>query len=252
MASGRRLRPTTLGAALMAVSFALPAGADWLVLHEGGKLETRGAWEVKGKLVVFTSASGALSSMRLADIDLEASREATAAAERAREQPPPPPAARPEPSRAKIVLTDADVRRAVPEAAPAAADAAAAAEGAAPATAERLVVTDWQESTLTDGEGLRLTGTVRNTSEVAVGRVRVTALLYDAEGALIATGEAQVSAGNLMPGRQARFQVDFPAVFTMSAVRFETAGLALDVGTPAGAEAAAEEQPLEPEAGQSR
>jgi mycoredoxin len=106
-------RRVTFAAAV--VSLLLAAGAaraDWLVMADGTRVETRGEWAVKGKLVVFTGAAGALASLRLSEVDLEASRAATAAAaeeaRRAREAAakPDPPAARPGPV---LVLTDADV-----------------------------------------------------------------------------------------------------------------------------------------------
>ena len=66
---------------------ALPASGDWLVSRDGERIETRGPWTVKRSSVVFTAANGALSSLRLADVDLEASEKATA--EAAAETPAP-------------------------------------------------------------------------------------------------------------------------------------------------------------------
>ena len=56
---------------------AAAASADWLVTRNGERIETQGAWQVKGRMVVFTSAAGTLSSMRTAEVDLDASTEAT-------------------------------------------------------------------------------------------------------------------------------------------------------------------------------
>lgn len=55
-------------------------GADILVTREGDRIETDGPWKVNGRQVVFTAANGRLSSMRLSQVDLEASEEATALA----------------------------------------------------------------------------------------------------------------------------------------------------------------------------
>lgn len=52
--------------------------ADWLVLRSGQRIETRGAWEVRGRQVVFTSRTGVLQALPLADVDIDASRNATA------------------------------------------------------------------------------------------------------------------------------------------------------------------------------
>ncbi|MCB1032359.1 MAG: hypothetical protein KDD47_00815, partial [Acidobacteria bacterium] len=99
---------------------AIPAGADWLVLKDGSRVETRGAWEVKGRLVVFTSADGSLASMRTNDVDLGASEQATEAAlnqadaaRRLEVEEPLPGSARKAPV---LVLTDADVAHVVPDA----------------------------------------------------------------------------------------------------------------------------------------
>ena len=64
-------------AAILAAGPALPAKADWLVTREGARVETQGAWKVKGKLVVFHTSTGKLSSLRVAEVDLDASRRAT-------------------------------------------------------------------------------------------------------------------------------------------------------------------------------
>ncbi len=61
--------------------------ADWLVTRAGERVETEGPWEVKGQMVVFTQPGGTLSSLRVSEVDLEASEEATA--ETARTAAPP-------------------------------------------------------------------------------------------------------------------------------------------------------------------
>jgi len=84
--------PGLLALALSAAA-ALPAHADWLVTHEGGQVETKGPWQTKGKLVVFTRADdGALASLRASEVDLDASAKLTAAAKVKAEAPPPPAA----------------------------------------------------------------------------------------------------------------------------------------------------------------
>lgn len=67
---------------LLAAALALVPGgalhADWLVLRSGQRIETKGAWEVRGRQVVFTSRTGALQALPLADVDVEASRKVAA------------------------------------------------------------------------------------------------------------------------------------------------------------------------------
>ena len=62
---------TLLTASLL--SFGSAASADWLVTTDGATVETRGGWEVRGRMVIFTSPTGVLSSLPLSSVDLEAS-----------------------------------------------------------------------------------------------------------------------------------------------------------------------------------
>lgn len=65
---------------LVLLTALLPAAgrADWLVLRTGERVETKGHWTVKGKQVVYTSPNQALLSVRLSEVDLEASTRASA------------------------------------------------------------------------------------------------------------------------------------------------------------------------------
>jgi len=80
------------------------AQADWLVTQEGKQVQTKGPWEVRRNLVVFTLPNGTLSSMRLSEVDVEKSKELTAEAgkppEEAEIEAPKPPV---------LVLTNRDV-----------------------------------------------------------------------------------------------------------------------------------------------
>ena len=87
-----------------------PAHADWLVTTEGERVETRGAWNVRGRMVVFTTKRGTLASMRLDEVDLDASETATEAAIGLQSAPPPPPKL-PELRPPVLTLTDADISR---------------------------------------------------------------------------------------------------------------------------------------------
>jgi len=215
----------TRALALAAVLLASPLAGDWLVLDDGTRLETRGPWEERGKLVVFTTTGGTLSSLRLDDVDLDASRRATTAAANPPAAVAPPP---PAPKAPAFVLTDADVAHA-PQAGEGNGEGEAAATTAA-APAERLVVTEYQEVPMADEQGTRLTGTLRNVSDDAATRVRLTALVYDADGELLASANAMLSAQALMPNQQARFQVDFTGVYAIAAVTFRPTTLPLDTG----------------------
>jgi endonuclease YncB( thermonuclease family) len=60
-------------AVVLAAATASPAAAEWLVYFKGGIQETRGAWEVRGARVLFTTPSGTLSTIRAEEVDLAAS-----------------------------------------------------------------------------------------------------------------------------------------------------------------------------------
>ncbi|HET9767963.1 MAG TPA: hypothetical protein VFS60_13995, partial [Thermoanaerobaculia bacterium] len=60
----RALAASLAAAALAAAAAAAPAAADWLVMRDGSRVETKGAWEVRGTLVVLTLPNGTLSSVR--------------------------------------------------------------------------------------------------------------------------------------------------------------------------------------------
>lgn len=97
---------------LLLSSLCSPAQADWLLTRDGKVIETLGAWEVRGKLVRFTTPTGTLSSIRVEELDLEASR-----VETQRRNAPPAPAPAPTPTAPKkpvLVLTDADVKHVDP------------------------------------------------------------------------------------------------------------------------------------------
>ena len=71
-----------VGGSLWSLLLLLPAmaSADWLVLQTGERIETKGAWTVKGKQVVYTTPEKLLRSLRLSEVNLEASTQASAPA----------------------------------------------------------------------------------------------------------------------------------------------------------------------------
>lgn len=100
----------TVLATLLLAFLTAPLQADWLVTRDGQRTETRGPWEVRGRIVVFTSASGVLMSMRALEVDLEASEELTRRAVEGAEQPAQPEPEVEKPAKDPImVLTNRDV-----------------------------------------------------------------------------------------------------------------------------------------------
>ena len=203
---------------------AAPAKADWLVTREAGRVETRGAWTVKGKLVVFKTADGQLSSLRLADVDLDASRRVTEEAVAAQAQAD---AAEPKPAeRRKSVrtITDKDVRPfAVPE--PAAPDAgegeAGKAKAPGPTSGPGLLVESWRQSAHADEDYVIVNGTLQNASNATAADLKLKVMIFDDTGALIATSQAAVEVKAIPPGERATFRAEFPGFFSFATVKFE-------------------------------
>jgi len=209
-------------AALLTMAVAGPAAADWLVTREGGRVETKGPWQTKGKLVVFALPDGKLSSLRLTEVDLDASRKATAEAAAAA-QAPPPAAGPAKPREAKVVLTDASFKRTAPPAPAAPGEEAKEGEGEA-AEPGKLAVASWERAAGPSGNVV-ITGTVRNDApDDSIGSV-VTVLLYDETGKLLISGDAVLSSTVLPAGQTGSFRAEFPDVFTFAAVKFDARGM---------------------------
>lgn len=209
---------------------AAPARADWLVTKEGGRLEIKGPYKTKGRVLVFTLPNGTLSSIRLEEVDLEASRIATeeAVAAAAREAAAAALEEEEKPRKKSIIsLTDKDFKKVAPPAADPDAEGKSEDKNAVPpgqsTGSTQVQVVNWervpQEKVKTDG--LEVTGTVRNTSNEKVTDVQVMANLYDEVGTLVGKVSAQLADPALDPGESSGFTVSAPGLFSFSAVRFE-------------------------------
>ena len=207
------------------VGAAGPARADWLVTREGARVETRGAWSVKGKLVVFETAAGKLSSLRVADVDLDASRRATeeaVAAQAQAEAEPERPAERKKPVR---VITDKDVRPASPAPAPGDRPEAGSEGGEAPAADATSgpipLVETWNQARDPEKDHVVINGTLQNSSSSTATDLKLKVLIFDETGTLIATSEAAVARGALPPGERTAFKAEFPGYFSFAKIQFE-------------------------------
>jgi hypothetical protein len=220
------MRRSFLVVAAAVALLAGPAAADWLVTRDGSRLETRGPWQVKGKLVVFTrAAEGQLASLRLTDIDWAASERLMAQAAQA---PPAAKSAPPEPPKeSRWVFTDADFQR--PAAPPPTAPATPAVEETDGAGRPRLpvAVEGWERRDHPDG--LEIAGTLRNPGNEIAAEVGVTVRLYDDTGALVATSEGRIGTPAVGPGETAAFRASFPGVFTYAQAKFEVRGYGLRI-----------------------
>ena len=243
----RPLAAASLGLALAsAISGAAPAAADWLVLTDGTRIETRGAWEQRGRRLVFTAAGGTLSSLKTDQVDLAASRAATEAAAdataRARAGTEGPA---PAPRRAARRFTNADIPRGVPREPSATAGAGAAGEagaGTEPGAeadesssadeppASPVVVDGWEQGEDVDGSVV-VVGRARNTSDrVIAAAVRLEVVLFDREGLRLAETPATVVPSALPPGATGEFRAEFPGIYDFSLVRFEIASSGIETG----------------------
>lgn len=207
--------------------------ADWLVTSEGARVETRGPWEVRGKLVVFTAPDGTLASVRLSTVDLEASRRVTEEAQR------PKPARAAAPARRKSVtsITDKDFPRAPRAAAPAEGGTAAVSATPAAATstpARAVVVETWQQQERAQGDGLEIMGVLRNQSPDIATELGLTVSTLDETGATTGTAEAILTSTTLQPQGIMNFRAFLPGVFTFSSANFDvrSKGLRLQTAEP--------------------
>lgn len=93
---------------------------------------------------------------------------------------------------------------------------------------ERLQVTSWQESrSMSEIPSTRIVGILKNSSQELTSQIRVTVLLYDAVGNLLATSQAKVIAGALRPEQSTTFSAEIPGIATYDNVEFETEHVAL-------------------------
>lgn len=229
-------------AALLALLVVAPAGADVLVTEDGGRVETRGAWEVKGRLVVFTTADGQLASLRLDEVDLEASRDATRRASQPRAEAAPKPAAG-EPAKPRRKLTNADLARSEgvvstarpgPAAAGEETDDGEAAEAPSGPAARTLVVVSSEEDATEEGWPL-VRGTLANHGEEPAAGLKLVVHLLGYEGDEVVSAEAELASRALQPGEESAFEVSFPDVLSYAALRFEPSGVMLATSAPPGA-----------------
>lgn len=217
-----------------------PAAGDWLVTTSGSRVETRGGWEVKGRLVVFHTPDGTFASMRLDELDLAASEAQTEAAKAAAKERQGRPQQQPAPApKAKFVLTDADVGHVDPTALQAMRNAAVspgdeeADTPAQSAAVERpqgkavapednpLKVISWDAVLGAGADGVLISGVVRNPSEFFASDISVKVTVLNLEGGEMDVRTASMEVNALGPGEQGAFEALFPDVFNVGDAVFE-------------------------------
>ena len=241
----------TLLIALLAWGAESAARADRLVTRDGSIIETRGPWEVRGKLVVFKLADGTLASLRLSEADLEASAElARAAEERARQasrQAAEPPAAKPE---AAMVLTDMDVAHVdgeEPESEGGPDDEPPAGQSPVAGSGRGVQVVQWSQESDADAGTVELKGVVQNLGSSITTNLSVNVLFYDQAGGLLAAREAPLDGVVLRPAARQEFSVPLPHTLVYDEVKFQVTGRGFRTRSqsarPPGAEAPPADEP---------
>jgi hypothetical protein len=206
--------------ALAVLAAAGPAAADWLVTKEGAKVETQGAWTVKGKLVVFKTPDGKLSSLRVVDVDLDASRNATEEAVAAQAQAEAEPEKPAERKKSVRVITDKDVRQGAAPGSP----EAAAGSPPGPTSGPGVVVDTWKQDRDSEDGHVVINGSLQNASGATAVDLQLKVMLYDETGSLLATSQAALGAAALPPGEKIIFRADFPGYFSFATLKFEPTG----------------------------
>lgn len=224
------------------------ASADVLVTRDGGRVETEGPWEVRGRLVVFTRSGGTLSSLRLSDIDLEASETATAqaqqAAEEAARKKSEPEAGTPEEkssedratprTEAAVKLTDADFTRRIhlAQAAGGSGEGSASTVGGERTETGPPAVLSYEREDAPFDQHVIITGSLGNLTRTTATAISLEVSLYDENNELIQMQRAVLEDPVLLPDGTTTFRAEFPDVFAFGAIQFRPRSTNLKTESP--------------------
>lgn len=206
-----------------------PAASDWLVTNDGEAVETSGEWEIKGKLVVFQTPNGTLSSMRLDQVDLEASEARTQEAKQPKTEPVEKVVVK---KKATFILTDADVEHVDPsQFGPDAEEGAGEGEveesgqkdeAGRTSLPSQMTVASWDQALNSGTAALEVTGTLRNDSEFFAASITLTVTIFDSDGIELASRSALVGNRALEPGETTPFKATFPGISGVVNAQFES------------------------------
>ena len=197
------------------------ARADWLVLRDGTRLETKGAWKVDGRRVLFTMPNGTLSTLRTDELDLDRSALVTT---QAREAPATPVPAVKEKKEPVLRLTEKDIP---PMGAMAEGADDKGGDGKADAKAadkSPLEVISWEKTENGAGDGLEIFGTIKNGGTNMITTPTLLVAVYDADGGLLASVDGEVNSPQIQPGKTANFRVAIPGLTDFASVKFDAQG----------------------------
>jgi hypothetical protein len=220
-----------------------PAAADWLVTLEGDEIETRGPWEIKEKLVVFTLPNGSLSSMRLADIDVDASEQRTMTVRYTNRRAEPSYT----PKQAVLVITDDDVGHVQTEGIGTSIDRRKQAGGDPGLPQEQgdggLAVATWDQIFDESIDGVVVSGRVENRAPATHTDITLQLMLYNGDGTLAGRAPATLAKTSLKAGEESSFRASFPGVTSFDRPDFRLQGIdTLPKAVEAKDEAEAEEE----------
>jgi len=217
-----RLCRWILGAACLAAAAA--AQADWLVLRDGAQIELKGTWKVSGKQVVFTPLDGKLSSLRVDQVDLEASARVTEQALRASqaEQAEKTEAKEPARPKARWSFSDKDFVKPPVTETPTGATEASKEDAAAipPLPKSDLEVLVWSQSVDPARNRIKVSGTLQNSGAEMAASVALEVQLIDRQGVVVGEQSAAVKKASLAPGESTEFATSFPQVVNYETVKF--------------------------------
>ncbi|TNF84221.1 MAG: hypothetical protein EP299_00770 [Acidobacteria bacterium] len=240
---GPTARLTLLAMLLAAV--AGPVAADWLVTLDGVQIETRGPWQVQGKLVVFRLADGTLSSIQLTELDLDASDRLTSS--RSRPALKPQQRTRRASERPAFVITDDDVKHVNPD--------SLQAEGEEPksvvspptaahqeSSGGEVAVAQWDTVYDEAIDGVVLSGTLENRDSRGHQELALQISLVDEGGVPAGNAHATLAKSALKGGETTTFRASFPGVPDFEKAEFGVTSSSLT------SQMAAAETTTEPEA----
>ena len=214
-----RLRSGLAAAAFFAAVAAMAPAEDVVVLKGGSVIPLKQPWVRKGNTAYLTRPDGTILSVSVSEID----RDATAAA-RAKQAAPPPPAEAPaeapatpaEAARAKedtpkarVRITDSDVSHPMDLSDPAVAgkekdkDKKEYAAGSA-----KVEISTYDQKK--DGDGVIVSGKLRNPTQQPAESVRLVVTILDEKGEMIDAAPAALTNGDIEPGGEVDFKVRVP------------------------------------------
>jgi hypothetical protein len=231
--------PRWLAVGALGLVLAAPVTADWLVTHDGARVETKGPWKVKGNQVVFTLPNGIFSALRKAEVNLDASASATAGAH-AEEGKAAASASsaqeKTQPRKVVAVFNNSNIGRAVSEdlSAPEVQDKKQE-PGEKPIQNAQVEIVSWSERDNAGADGLEIVGTVKNTGSRLAANISVKVTVVDEAGETRFETAAFMRSTGLVPGKSTTFRALLPGIFTLfTEPRFEvkTDGVEVTQATP--------------------